>query len=395
MNGLIGFTFDSFQFSFEQLWIPTVTIFITGYFLINYVLRNWVISLLVAFIKCAIFFIYFYFLFDGTYTSGFDDYFYISGGNNLLILIEEKPFFEINFFEELGTFHIIYLIISALSQFLFGEFYFSLAAINVICSFLCGLISFKIIQLQFANYRYASIFSVAVMLYPDIISWTSVYAGKDIFVLLGHLVMIYASSCYLKNHIYAAGLSVIIGLIYLTFLRFYAAILFSFLIFFQNEKKVYLGFLAICLGFTVFSLELYPAFLSLYETGMADITLDVSKFLFLPVNIFHFWLTPRPFYEDSIHGFLLLANIFNWTFFPLIFFGFLVCLLSKDKFSKWIAIYFLIFSIFYGFIDYLNGPRHRLQLTFAIVYFLWIGLVKFGSLCKRNCLYPVINIKNK
>jgi len=380
----IPFAFDAQPFSFENLWLPAISIFFLGYILCQFILKEKFLAFVIATFKALIFFCYFYFFYDGTYTSGYDDYYYMSKGALLLEEIREKSLASIEIFNVAESFHFTYIIISAIAQYAFGEYYYSLVAINVMASFLCGLISHAIIKSQYQNDKHAKIFCVAMLLYPDVLSWSSVFAGKDIFVLLGHLIFIYAFSNLARNNIPRSVFFIAIALLFTLYLRFYVALIFLLLIALEVRKNFYLHLLYFGLISVALFLDLFATFSSLLSTGTSGLTFDVSKFIQLPYGVLHFWLTPRPFSEDLIHQFLLFSNILNWIFFPFIFYGLLKCIRSKDRFVRFIAVYFLVFSIFYGLIDYLNGPRHRLQLTFALIYFLWVGVSELKLIRKSR-----------
>lgn len=384
---------ENVPFGLDNLWLPASAIFILGYILCAFILKDKFLAFVIATIKTLIFFLYFYIFFDGTYTSGGDDYYYLSKGTLLLKEIRELPLASIEIFNVAESFHFMYVIISAIAQYAFGEHYFSLAAINVMASILCGAVSYAIVKNQYQNDTHAKMFCVAMQMYPDVLSWSSVFAGKDTFVLLGHLIFLYAFSNLIKKDMQKGLLFTLIALLFMLNLRFYVVLIFLPLIFLKIQKQFIVYLLSLGLIGAALFFNLFATFSGLFEGGVSYVTFDDYKFLRLPFDIVHFWLTPRPFSEDSIHGFLLFADIFNWFFFPLIFFGLMKCIRSKDQFAKFIAIYFLAFSVFYGLIDYLNGPRHRLQLTFALIYFLWVGVNELKLILRNHHLSFEKNIQ--
>lgn len=382
----VPFAFDSQTFSFASLWLPSITIFIFGYIVCTYILKDRLQAFVIAAVKALLFFSYFYFVYDGTYTSGSDDYYYLSKGALLVKQIREIPLASIELMHVAESFHFMYVVISAIAQYAFGEHYYSLAAINVMASILCGVISYAIIKNQYQDDKLAKIFCMAMLIYPDVLSWSSVFAGKDTFVLLGHLIFLYAFSNLIKGDVRRGGLFILIALLFMLNLRFYVVIIFLPLVFLKIQKRFVIYLFSLGLIAAALFFDLFHTFAVLFKGGMSYVEFDDYKFLRLPFDVVHFWLTPRPFHEDSIHGFLLFADIFNWIFFPLIFFGLLKCFRSKDQFAKFLAIYFLAFSVFYGLIDYLNGPRHRLQLTFALIFFLWVGANELKRILRNHHL---------
>jgi hypothetical protein len=369
---LIPFAFEKVPFTFQHLWLPTACILSFGYLISLFVLKNITGAIILALIKALAFFSYFFFIFNGTYTSGFDDYYYISKGLLLIRQVQEQPIGNIDLFAITGSFHFMYVIVSAISQYCFGEdYYFSLVAMNVIISFLCGYFAYAIIRVQYQNDNLSWAFFVVMVMYPDLLLWSSVYAGKDTLILLGHLIFIYAYSNSINNHKTKGTFLIILAVFLTLYLRFYIVPIFLLIIFLKIKKQFPVYIFSIALIILAAALDLFSSFSALFQEGTSILTFNV---LHLPYDILHFWLTPRPFHEDSIHGFLLPANLFNWLCFPIIFLGFLKCIRSKDRFARFLSLYFSVFSIFYGIVAYLNGPRHRLQLIFAIIYFLWVGL---------------------
>jgi hypothetical protein len=170
---------------------------------------------------------------------------------------------------------------------------------------------------------------------------------------------------------------IITSMLYMINLRFYVILFYIAILTLIFRKKISILILVLLMFFVGLYFDLLNIFISLFNTGASYVNINL---VYLPYDMFHFWLTPRPFYEDSIHGFLLYANIFNWFSFPFIIYGFFTALFSKNLFLKYIAYYYLLFTIFYGLVDYLNGPRHRIQLLFATILFLWIGLSNFRLL---------------
>ena len=376
MENLIRFDFQSYPFDFSEVWLSTVIIFIFGIYINRKIFKSITWIFFIALIKSLIFTIYFVIYFDGTYTSGFDDHYYLSKGLSLINELRDTPFNEINYFHAAEGMHFIYVCVSAFAQYTLGEGYYALVAINIVISFFCGRVAYLIIYLKHNNKSLARLFATSFILYPDLIAYSSVFAGKDVLVLLAHLLIIYS---FLRVSLSDFRMGYTIGAITLlstVFLRFYVPIIFlSLIIFRMNKLKLIL--MSIPIIFLLWYFGIINNLTDLYSEGVENIVQSNTKFVYLPYDVLHFWLTPRPFYEDPILEFTLIANIFNWCIFPVFIYGFYLALKSNDKFVRFLCYYFLAFSIFYGLVDYLNGPRHRLQLIFAIIYFIWIG---FGGM---------------
>ena len=373
MENLIRFDFQNYPFNFSEVWLSTLTIFIFGIYINKKIFKSITWVFFIALIKSLIFFIYFVIYFDGTYTSGFDDHYYLSKGVSLINELRDTPFNEINYFDAAEGLHFIYVCISAFAQYTLGEGYYALVAINIVISFFCGRLVYAIIYHKHGNKSLARLFATAFIFYPDLLAYSSVFAGKDVLVLLAHLLIIYS---LLKVSLGDFRTGYIIGTVTLlltVFLRFYVPVIFLSLILFRiNKLKLIL--ISIPSSFFLWYFGLINNLIALFNDGVEGIAQSSTKFILLPFDVVHFWLTPRPFYEDSILKFTLIANIFNWCIFPVFIYGYYLAYKSNDKFVKFLCSYFLVFSVFYGLVDYLNGPRHRLQLIFAIIYFIWIGL---------------------
>jgi hypothetical protein len=387
MTDLIRYDFQNYPFQFSELWPATLIIFALGYVVTRRVLSNEIVSLIIPTIKSLIFFIYFFIYFDGTLTSGFDDFYYLSKGVSLINQVKDTPLHQINFFDAAEGLHFIYVIASAIVQYILGEGYYSLVALNIIISFTCGSVAYSIIFLKNGNKIQARLFAVSVMLYPDLIAFSSVFAGKDVLVLLAHLIILYSYLKILRGDFKFGYVVGFITFVSTVFLRFYVPIIFLFVIIYEMKIIKSIS-LIIPIGLLLWFSGLLNNLIDLFNEGSKNIIQNSTKILYLPYDILHFWLTPRPFFEDPIFEYTLLANIFNWLIFPIFIYGYYFAFKSKDKFVKFLCIYFLFFSIFYGLVDFLNGPRHRLQLIFPIIYFIWVGLGKLKLIPLKLRFYP-------
>ncbi len=356
------------------LVLPTATIFVIGFVVSILVLRKFFASLIIASGKALLFYLYFHVYFDGTYTS-LDDIIYFATGLRLLQTVRLDGLFHLDIINIAESFHFTYTIASAIAIALFGEEYFALSAFNVLTTFACGYFACRIIQTLYANTRISRWFYALAVLQPDLVSWSTVFAGKDTLILLGHLLFLYSYALILRGR-QGKGLLWLLLAIFLTLnLRFYIPIVMVLLITFQINRRAALyvvGTIALA-ATTIFSGSLYGLW-SLTITSLETINVTPIGLL---TGIPHFWLTPRPFFEDPIHGFLRVANVVTWLAFPFLFVGLLASFRSQDKFARFLFIYFLTFSMFYAVVEYLNGPRHRVQLVFALLYFTWVGLGRF------------------
>lgn len=371
----MGAFHDFRPFDVELLLLPAIVIFISlfvlGYRGSKSVLAAW----LIATIKTSFFILYFGFFFDGTYTSVDDEYYLITGEQIANLFVNHREEFSVDQLQAItGGMHILYSTTNAVAFLIFGEFYFSPIVFNIIIGTWAALIGARLLNqqkiLRDVDSRY---FFVFFCLHPELVSWSTVFNGKDTFVLFMNVLLLQAASLYLQRRMMMAFLSAAIATSVLFALRFYVPVIFSasFLIYLIIDRRlsvrklINLGVVAaLVLFFIVPPWELLNYSLDIYKTAFIN-----------PITgAIHFMLTPRPFFTDEIHQFLDLASLFDWILFPILVFGAYVCFRLKNEFGYLLLIYLGVFVLFYGGFYDLNGPRHRLQLLFAISAFQFIGL---------------------
>jgi hypothetical protein len=379
--------FDYSLASLERVLIPTLFVLVWGFLVSQTVLQNAATSLLVTVAKAFLFAACYVVLFD-TLTPYHrpDDLVYLRQGASLLDQLRNRPFADISLINTAESFHFFYIMPVALAVYLFGEHYHSMVALNVALSFICGLFAYAIVNTRYKNQQVARYFFILIVLNPDLLSWTTFFAGKDTWVLLGHLIFIYAFVC-IEDGKRAKGVLWMALAVALTInLRFYVPVVMTLLIAMTLSRRTKYWILGLAGLGLVLAPETLRALRSLMTGGVSSLSLD---FFALLVAIPRFWLTPRPFLEDDLHGFLRIASMINWALLPFMLIGLYRCALSKDKFSRFLVYYFLAFSLFYGLTAALNGPRQRLQLLFAQMLFLWVGLSYAKLIPVRLRLLPV------
>lgn len=365
----------------ERVATPALFIFVFGWLVTKQTLKNTALTLGVCLLKMLIFATSYMMFFEGFPNNDRpDDIVYIRSGASLLHQLHTKPFADISLVATAQSFHFFYIMPAALAIQLFGLHYYSLVALNVAVSFLAAGFAYAIIRRRYENESLARWIFIIMVLHPDVVAWTSFFAGKDTWVLLGHTIFI-LGFVQVESGKRLSGLLWILLASALTLnLRFYLPVIMGALIVLHAGKSVKIWFLAFVVGILALLPDTVRALQSLMRGGAAGTSID---FVRLAVAIPHFWLTPRPFFEDEIHGFLRFGAIVSWMVFPIMITGMYRSLLSKDRFARFILMYFLTFSLFYGITEFLNGPRQRLQLVFAQIFFIWVGLSYFKLIPAR------------
>ena len=338
--------------------------------------RSVAVALTVALLKVVSFYIFFEYIFEGCVTC-VDDLYYLKAGE----LILSYEFGDYNASSVYWTLvkisegiHIGYPLINAFAIWFIENSYYAPVCLNVFLAVLCAIIARNI---AVENFRWSSIqankFFVFFALHPELLAWSTVLNGKDTVILLLHLVFLQAfSSWRLGETTKGLVLFSFVFFVSLAF-RFYLIVLFTIIL--------VLFALLFIRGFKFVFLTLFFSFVLFLTIDFYIPWLDYASNLFLSTKsnpiygITHFLLTPRPFFIDPVYYFLYPSALSYWILFPLTFLGWVELRRQDSQFFVFIMIYFLIFVLFYGSFDALQGPRHRFQLFFVIALIQWLGLV--------------------
>jgi len=365
---------DSQPFDMGLLLFPGITLFLSLFILGYLGSRSLIIAWLIATIKTSFFILYFGVFFDGTYTSVDDEYYLITGQQLKQLFLGPIGEISIERIQGIaGSAHIVYNVINAIAFLFFGEFYFSPVIINVIVSALASVIGVTIIREQkIIPETESKYFFIFFCLHPELVSWSTVFNGKDTLVLFMNVLLLYSVSLFTVRKRIAAFISGFLAILILLKLRFYVPLMFgfSFSVYLILRKKLSLQ------KVLVFGLLASPFLYFVAPWGSFDYVAKVyiDSFLNPLTGALHFMLTPRPFFTDEIHGFLHFASLVNWILFPVFLIGICVGIKSRNRFIDFLFIYLLVFVMFYACFYALNGPRHRLPLLLAISIFQFIGL---------------------
>ncbi len=378
-----------YSFDLNVLFFPSILIALFTFFISNKLTKSIPLSLLACFLKAGLFLIYFGILFDGTYTFN-DDITYLNGG--LKIINRDITIFNIYdewlFIERAaGGRHVGYILYNAFAISLFGDYYFSPIVLNIILTSIIAYIGANLAKNELdLNKKSLNLFYLFILFHPDILSWSTITNLKDIIVLFFHLVLLSAGADFLNKKIKTSLWKVILSFIILSTIRFYVPFLIALALIisliFSKKVKSRLTLMIFGGGLLLF------AILSIGFDQIINIIQDVRAALTNPIiGFIRATLTPIPFNTEAEYAFLNLPALFHWCLLPLTILGFQQIWRIKTPFSMFFITYLLIFLGLYGIYEELQGPRHRVQLDFAIALLQYIGIIytfKFKTLIKVN-----------
>jgi hypothetical protein len=184
------------SFSLQSLIFPNFVLISSIGLISFYFTRNWIVSISTALLKSVLFFCYFAFFFDGTFTLK-DDWTYFQDGVQGVALIKQSSLYEgllnsIHIFRYSGD-HKLYSFLNVFGVLFFGEYYFSTIVFNIIFSVLVAGIGYLLFTDLFnLSKRWSLFVFIYIAFHPTITVWSTFINIKDIFVLMLHAVMIYS-----------------------------------------------------------------------------------------------------------------------------------------------------------------------------------------------------------
>lgn len=376
-------------FPFDQLVLPTLVILISGLLVSFLVTRKAHLAVAIATIKAATFFLYFGFLFDGTFTF-LDDWSYLQGGAEILSWPWDTGEIEDNMLALqalAGGQHSLYYAVNALALKAFGEGYFAPVAANIVVSVFLAAIGTHLAAREFQLIaRYRAAFFAFLALHPSIFAWSNVMNGKDQLVLLLHVVLLWAGSLMLdgarRSLAWAIPLTLAATLL-LSMLRFYVPFLIALALVLavvttprsRRVRWLVLGSFGAAVGSAVaIGLGLIVDALSQFQESWVNPLYGLVRFL----------LTPVPFGTDPAHVFLDLPALIHWLLLPATIIGVRRVALTATPFSRFLLAYFVVFCVLYAAFGELQGPRHRLQLEYAVALFQFLGFIPILRMAARS-----------
>ncbi|MFE8073384.1 hypothetical protein QQM79_20185 [Marinobacteraceae bacterium S3BR75-40.1] len=363
------------SFPLDALLFPALVVFVIGFVLALTVSRapHW--SFFVAFAKSAIFTLYFALFFDGTFTF-LDDWGYFERGGVLL----SDGVSLVNFgahlpelFSLAGGKHFMYYLYNADSFRVFGQAYYAPVAANIILTFVAAAFMAAAARsgVQLSQ-RLAAGFFVFMALHPDIVAWSTIMNGKDILVLTGTSVAVYAASRAEQGRYPSAVLLATLCGLVLFFTRFYVPLmllvaLFGALLLSPQGRRSPALWLLVPVGLlgvlAVFGLQ---GLSSAYVRLQADF---VNPLYGVPRIL----LTPVPFHTTVHYTFLNLPQVFQWAMMPVLVYGIIRVWRRATMTARFVVIYFLLMILLYGMFGALQGPRHRVQIDGLLALFQFYG----------------------
>ena len=200
--------------------------------------------------------------------------------------------------------------------------------------------------------------------------------GKDILVLLLHVLLLQAVALFYRNRLRDALLLGAPIVMMLFFLRFYVPVLFVVALLlgtiFAGRIRDRTRILYLLLGSIL-------AGLIFYWLGQANIQYAVSVIQEYFVNplygFIRILLTPIPFNTEPEYAFLNIPAVFHWLLMFPATIGAVSLIRRREPFSRFFIMYLFVFIGLYSIFGELQGPRHRVQLDYALAILQFTGLL--------------------
>lgn len=300
-----------------------------------------------------------------------DDIVYFNTSKELLS--QNYDVFSIETFKELiylnGGIHIMYSWLNMLLHSIFGIYYFSTVFFNVFLTFLCGMFIYNISMSITGKINYSIGLLIFFCVHWDILTWSSFLNLKDIVVLFLTLAFFEVFFCRFScKPISSLGLLLFISLVFY-WTRFYVPLLIalSYLIYLFRPKfsiilKVVSSIAFLFIFIKILGFESLAYYLAKLNFGTQTI-----------MGAIRFILTPLPWQIEDSYIFLLFASLMHFIFLLPSFLGG-IQLLHKYRQVSFIFIFFVVCLIVYGSFPDLQGPRHRIQVSFVIIWFQYHGI---------------------
>ena len=364
-------------FDFSVLLWPSAAIWFLTFGISLRVTHSAAIAAVLALVKTMVFASYFGLIFDGTYTF-LDDWIYLDGGTELVRqgvgLLSVPQHWEL-LVDTGGGDHVLYHLFNAYALRIFGEGYFAPVACNVLLTIAVAAIGSRLAQEELhLSRRRARWLYIFVLIHPDILAWSSVMNGKDITALLMHVLLLQAVALFYRGQRLQAMLIAVPVFLILPFLRFYVPFMFLATLLLTavlvRSKRGRVGQLlvaALLFGSAVMVLDAQIS----YALEIAAETFVNPFFGFLRVV-----LTPIPFNTSVEYAFLDIPSMIHWFLAPFAVLGFWTMWRMGTPFARFFVAYLLLFLCLYAVVGELQGPRHRVQLDYAIALVQFIGVLR-------------------
>lgn len=360
---------------------PSLAIFLVVFGVSLAALRRPGAALGLATVKAIVFFAYFGWFFDGTFTY-FDDWTYFERGSYLhdLGLSPSDLLDSLPLLLAIGEGdHFLYYLFNAFSFGLFGTHYFAPVALNVIATAFIAWLGVRLAVVErFCSPRQAGLFFAFLILHPDITAWSSLVNGKDTLVLMLHVTLLTSISEFLRGRRLVPLLLAGVSVTTLLFLRFYVPLMFAIALSLGAVLQLHGAARWRIAAVAVVALAAAVFAIGDRAIGFAAESLR-AEFVNPLIGLVRFLLTPAPFNTDAAFAFLDLPALLHWLMLPALFLGAWKVRRMNTPFSRLMIVYVLVFAALYAVYGELQGPRHRLQLDYAFALFQFVG---FGVLTR-------------
>ena len=269
-----------------------------------------------------------------------------------------------------GGAHIFYVWWSFLAQYLFGPHYYAPVFLNIAATFVAGVMLCRTIRHAGLSQRYAQGVMVFFLLHWEVLAWSSLINVKDTLVLAlsasAFFYVVRFSRPTPGSSRIADLTRFVLILLILPWLRFYIPVLMLasiglwMLLQTTSWRAWLIAGASMCAALLVVSSYNVPT--ELLELNPVSVAFGVVRFL----------LTPQPWSVDRQYSFLVLPALLHWLFLPLAVAGG-VLLARASRVGLLFVLYLLVVVGFYAIVPDIQGPRQRLQLTFAISWLQFQG----------------------
>ncbi|MGI9255935.1 MAG: hypothetical protein ACR2PY_03270 [Salinispira sp.] len=344
-------------------------------------MKHFILAFTIAVLKSCIYFVYFAFFFDGIYTLT-DDWKYLStairfwenaplGIVGLKELIEQVKIIT-------NSSHPFYPIVNIFAVRLFGMVYSAPVAINYIILPVIACIgaNFAARELLFDNTQKRLIY-ILLLFYPFLNSWATILNLKDIWVLILFMGLLigyihFFHRRYVQAFLLIIPISLVFGILryYVPYL-FFAAFILTLMLHKKTRKMAVLLSTAGIVGLLLF----FPSF----TNNILLFVNEAQTIRSFPIGFLRFSVTPIPFNTTLHYSFLNIPSIIHWLLFPFMLAGITQFWKTGKMPLRFLVIVVFVFTCFYASFSLLQGPRHRIQLSYNILLFQFVSFYPFIS----------------
>lgn len=347
-----------------ELVLAAVFAGVVGYLVLRRLLSPGA-ALSVTLVKVAVPFVYFGWIYDGTW-SFLDDFQYLEEGRRLLAA-EYDPIGALMdpsaigmLFSMAGGRHILYGWWNLLGQYLFGEYYFAPVFLNVALLFGAAWLFARL--LREAGYRrtYIQWAVVFFVLHWELLAWSSFINLKDIVVLFLTLLALLGVLRLRAGDrkLRWIGLLAAVGFLFF-WVRFYVPLLIG----------------GTVIGWTIlrrrgrggFRLAAVAVSAGVVLLWLIDLPLDRIEPQNLLYGFYHYLLTPLPWKVADHYSFLAVTASLHLIMFVPAVIGAAMLWQESDE-GRLVILYLLGVSAGYAIVPALVGPRQRVQVTFVVLW---------------------------